>query len=165
MRHEGTISVLFALSPAWERDFLFHSMTFHTASAFDIVCRLDRDDTLDEVPQIKKQEVDTSLLLDMMRTQDFAGPLACRTSRVLGPISRHRVVDILTHMTKVSCASRPGSLVGFLPILCSGPCTARRFHILENDHTCRVGCPDEPGSLSHYNECRRLYNIFLSLWR
>ena len=26
-------------------------MTFHTANAFDIVCRLDRDDILDEVPQ------------------------------------------------------------------------------------------------------------------
>ena len=46
---------LFALSPAWERDFLFPSMTFHTANAFDIVCRLDRDDILDEVPQNKKK--------------------------------------------------------------------------------------------------------------
>ena len=41
---------LFALSLAWERDFLFPSMTFHTANAFDIVCRLDRDDILDEDP-------------------------------------------------------------------------------------------------------------------
>ena len=45
---------LFALSPAWEREFLFPTMTFHTANAFDIVCRLDRNDTLDEVPQNKK---------------------------------------------------------------------------------------------------------------
>ena len=50
---------LFALSPAWERDFLFPSMTFHTANAFDIVCRLDRDDTLDETPQNNKQKVAT----------------------------------------------------------------------------------------------------------
>ena len=54
---------LFALSPAWERDFLFPSMTFHTANAFDIVCQLDRDDTLDEVSsQNKKQKVATGLL-------------------------------------------------------------------------------------------------------
>ena len=139
---------LFALSPAWEQEFLFLSMTFHTANAFDIICRLDRDDTLDEVPQNKKQKVATSLLLDKLRKQDFAGPLSSRASRVLGPINRHRVADILLHMKSVSCASRPGLLVGFLRILCNGVCTARRFHTAENDHTCRIGCPDEPDSLS-----------------
>ena len=42
---------LFALSPAWEQEFLLLSMTIHTANAFfDIACRLDRDDTLDETP-------------------------------------------------------------------------------------------------------------------
>ena len=139
---------LFALSPAWEQEFLFPSTTFHTANAFDIVCGLDGDDTLDEVPRNKKQKVATSLLLDKMRTQDFAGLIACRASRVLGPISRHRVADILPHMKKVSCASRPGLLVGFLRILCNGLCTARRLHTVVNDHTCRVGCPDELDSLS-----------------
>ena len=89
-------------------------MAFSTANAFDIVCRLDRGDTLDEVPQNKKQKVVTSLLLDKLREQDFAGPLSGRDSRVLGPISRHRVADILPHMKKVSCVSRPGLLVGFL---------------------------------------------------
>ena len=141
-------TLLFALSPAWEQEFLLPSMTFHTANAFDIVCRLDRDDSLDEVPQNKKQKVATSLLLDKMRTQDFAGPIACRASRVLGPISRHRVADILHHMKKVSCASRPGLLVGFLRILSHGLCIERRFHTVENDHTCRVGCPGEPDFLS-----------------
>ena len=29
---------LFALSPDWEQELLFPSMTFHTANAFDIVC-------------------------------------------------------------------------------------------------------------------------------
>ena len=50
-------TLLFALSPARERDFLFPSMTFHTASAFDILCRLDRNDTLDDVPQNKNRKV------------------------------------------------------------------------------------------------------------
>ena len=45
------------------------------------------------------------------------------------------------------------------------PSSAWRFHTVENDHTCRIGCPDEPDSLTHHNECPRLYNIFLSLWR
>ena len=156
---------LFALSPAWERDFLFPSMTFHTANAFDIVCRLDRDDILDEVSQNNQQKVATGLLLVKLRTQDFAGPLSSRATRVLGPISRHCIADILPHMKRVSRASRPGLLVGFLRILCNGLCTARRFHTAENDHTCRIGCPDEPDSLTHYNMCPRLYNFFLSFWR
>ena len=111
---------LFALSPKREHEFLIPSMAFNTADAFDIVCRLDRYDTLDEVPQNKKQKFATSLLLDKLRKEDFAGPLASRASNVLGPISRHRVADILPHMKIVSRASRPGLLVGFLRILCNG---------------------------------------------
>ena len=67
-------------------------------------------------------------------------------------------------MKIVSGASRPGLLVGFLRILCNWLCTAWRFHTVEHDHTFRIGCPDEPDSLTHYNECPRLYNI-LSFWR
>ena len=71
------------------------------------------------MPQNKKQKAATGLLLDKLQKQDFAGPLACRASKVLGPISRHRVADILPHMKIVSRASRPGLLVGFLRILCN----------------------------------------------
>ena len=63
-------------------------------------------------------------------------------------------------MKLVSRASRPGLIVGFLRILCKGLCTALRFHTEEHDHTCRGGCPNEPDTLSHYNECPRLYDIF-----
>ena len=94
-------------------------MACGTANAFDLVCRLDRDGKLDEVPQDKKQKVATGLLLDKLHEQDFAGPLSLRASKVLGPISRCRVADI------------------------------------------SVGCPNEPDSLSHYNECPRLYNTFI----
>ena len=104
---------LFALSPAWEHEFSLPSMAFHTVNALDIICRLDRDDTRDEVPQNNEKKVATSLLLEKLRQQDFAGPLSCRASRVLGPISRHRIADILLHMKCVSCASRPGLIVGF----------------------------------------------------
>ena len=113
----------------------------------------------------KKQKVATGLLLDKLRAQDFAGPPSGRITRVLGPISRHRIADILPHMKIVSRASRPGLLVGFLRILCNGLCTTQRFHTEEHEHTCRVGCPNEPDSLIHYNECPRLYNIFASFWR
>ena len=107
----------FALSPVWEREFLGPSMAFSTADAFDMVCRLDRKGTLDEVPQNKKQKVATGLLLDKLHEQDFAGHLSSRASRVLGPISRYRVAHILLHMKLVSRASRPGLIVGILRIL------------------------------------------------
>ena len=84
----------------------------------------------------KKQKVATSLLCDKLRTQDFAGPISLRASKVLGPISRYRVADILPNMKLVSRASRPGLTVGFLRILCNGLCTALRFHT-ESDK--RVG--------------------------
>ena len=124
-------------------------MAYSTADAFDIMCRLDRTGTLDEAPQNNKQKVATGLLLDKLHKQDFAGPLSSRASKVLGPISRYRVADILPRMKLVSRASRPWLIVGFLRILCNGLCTAQRFHTEEHDHTCRVGCPNEPDSLSH----------------
>ena len=113
----------------------------------------------------KKQKVATGLLLDKLHKQDFAGPLSSRASRVLGPISRYRVADILSHMILVSRACRPGLTVGALRILCNVLCTAQRFHTEEHDRTCCVGCPNEPDSLSHYNECPRLYIMFTSFWR
>ena len=130
------------------KEFLVPSMALSTANAFDIVGRLDRDDSLDEVPQSKRQKIATGLFLDKLHKQDFAGPLSSRASRVLGPIIRHRVADNLPHMKSVSRASRPWLLVGFLRILCNGLCTAQRLHTDEHDHTCPIGCPDEP-ELSH----------------
>ena len=68
-------------------------------------------------------------------------------------------------MKLASRGSRPGLVVGLLRILCNGLCIAQRLHHEENEQTCRIGCPDEPDSLSHYNECPQLYNIFSTLWR
>ena len=39
------------------------------------------------------------------------------------------------------------------------------FTLREMKKMCRVGCPDEPDSLSHYNECLLLHNCFASVWR
>ena len=63
-------------------------------------------------------------------------------------------------MKLVSRACRPGLTVGLLRILCNGPCTAQLFHTEDHENTCRVGCPNEPDSLSlSYNECLRLYDM------
>ena len=151
---------IFALSPVWEKEFLAPSMACSTANVFDIVCRLDRHGKLDEAPQGKKLNVATGLLRDKRYEQDFAGPVSLPASKVLGPISRYRIAHILLHMKLVSCASRTGLTVGVLRILCNGLCTGQRFHAEEHDRTCRIGCPNEPDSPSHHNECVRLYGIF-----
>ena len=122
-------------------------MACSTAEAFDIICRLDHDGKLDEAPQNKKQKLATGLLRDKLYEQDFAGSISFRASKVLGPISRYRVSDILPHMKLVSRASRPGLTLGVLRILCNGLCTAQRFHTEGEEQKCRVGCPNEPDSM------------------
>ena len=101
-----TIALLFSLSIG-RKNFLFPPWLIAPQMLLILFCHLDRNDTLDEVPQNKKQKVATGLLLDKLHKQDFAGPLSSRASRVLGPISRYRVADILPHMKLVSRASHP----------------------------------------------------------
>ena len=162
IRLVDTIALLFSLSLSHLGKRISCSLyvPLSTADAFDIVCRLDRNDTLDEVPQNKKhRRLPLGCFLTNSINKTLLGfyPVA---PRELGPISRYRVADILPHMKLVSRASRPGLLVGFLRILCNGLCTAQRFHTDEHDHTCRVGCPNEP--LSHITECPRQH--FLSFF-
>ena len=111
------------------------------------------------------QKIAAGLLRHKLYEQDIAGPNAVRASRILGPISRYQIADILPHMKLASNASRLGLAVGILRVLCNGFFTAQRFHNDEEDHTCHVGCPDRPDSLSHYHECLRLYDLFSSFWR
>ena len=161
------VAPILALSSNWEKEFLAPSMARSTAEAFNIVCCLDHNGKLDDVPQVKKQKAATSLLRDELHWQDFAGPISFRASKVLGPIIRYRVADMVPHMKLASRASRPGLTIGFLRILCNRLCTARRFHTEGNEPTCRVGCQDEPDSLSlspHCSECPLLYNMFASIW-
>ena len=46
--------------------------------------QLDRNDTLDDVPQNKHQKASTRLLLDKLNEQDFAGSLSSRALKVSG---------------------------------------------------------------------------------
>ena len=58
-------------------------------------------------------------------------------------------------------ASRPGSAVGLLRVLCNGMCSAKRFHA-DEEQNCRVGCPHESDSLTHYNKCPFTTSLLLS---
>ena len=122
------------------------------------VCRLDHAGRMDD-----RQA--TALLRDEIQKQDFAKRVPLRASRILWPVSGYRTAPIMPQLSRASRASRPGRTVGFLRILRNGLCTAQRFHVEGDEQMCRVGCPDETDSLSHYNECPLLYNFFASVWR
>ena len=160
---EYDFATMFALSSDWEKNFLVPSMARSTADAFNIVLCLDHTCKLGDAPQDKRRNVATALLRDKLLAHDFAGPFSQRASRILGPISRFRVAEILPHMKLASRASRPGLTVGFLRILCNGLCTAHRFNVEGEAQMCQIGCPNEPDSISHYNECPLLYNLFASV--
>ena len=65
-------------SPIREKRFLVSTMSLSTADAFDIVCRLDRNDTPYEIPRKKKQKIPAELLLDkqISKTQLGLYPVA-----------------------------------------------------------------------------------------
>ena len=83
----------------------------------------------------------------------------------LGPICRHLMAQVIPMIRNDAHASLPGLAVGILHVLCNGLCTAKRFHVDNEEQTCRVGCIDEPDCLSHYNRCPLLSNIFVTIWR
>ena len=154
---------IYAITSEWKEKCLNPSMAQSTMEAHESVCRMDHIGKIADSPNYKKQKAETTLLRDEIQKRDFAKLVAARVSRILGPVSRFRIAQILPQMCHASRASRPGLAVGILRILCNGLCAAQRFHIEGEEQRCRVGCPDEPDSLSHYNECPLLYNFFASV--
>ena len=112
-------------------------------------------------PCDKMQKPATALLRD----GDLAVQIAARASRILGLISRHLMAQILRMICYAARASRPGFAVGVLRVSCTGMCKAKRFHVDNEERTCRVGCPDEHDCLSQYNKCPLLSNIFVTVWK
>ena len=140
---------IFALSSEWKE------------KSLAIVRRLDHYGKLDESPQDKKQKAATALLRDEFQKQDFAKPVSLRVSRILGPVSRFRIAQILLQMKLASRASRPGQTVGVLRILSNGLC--RRFHAEGEEQRCKVGCLDEPDSLALQRMSSVVQFFYLSL--
>ena len=142
-------------------------MARSTAEAFNMVCCLDRSGKLDDSPQNKKQKAATALLRDKLHEQDFAGPLSSRTSK--NSWNDQSVSHCGNSASHETCVARRSFWTHcwfffFLRILCNGLHTAQRFHTEGEEQLCRVGCPDAPDSLPHYNECPLLYNLFSSIW-
>ena len=92
------------------------------------------------------QKAALNLLSNTFQKRDFAQPISIRASRVLGPISRHHVAQIIPVVRTAAGASRPGLAVGLLRVLCNGMCATKRFHIDNEEHSCRMGCPNGPNA-------------------
>ena len=111
VRHAGTIALLTLLFLLLgNMGFFFHPRPSTQRMHLILFVGWTAMTHLMKFRKTKKQKVATGSLLDKLHRQDFAGPLSSRASRVLGPISRHRVADILPYMKSVSRTSRPGSL-------------------------------------------------------
>ena len=143
---------LFALTSEWDEKFLKTSMAYSTMEAYDYVYHMDHAGRFADSPSDKKQKAATALLRDTIQKRDFAVPIASRASNILGPISKHLMAPITPMICNAARASRPGLAVG-IRVLCNAMCTAQRFHMDDEKQKCRMGCPDELVSVSHYNEC------------
>ena len=85
----------FCLHLRMEGEFLNPSMSQCTMEALAFVRHLDHHGKLDESPQDKKQKAVTALLRDELQKQVFSKPVSLRASRVLGPVSRFRMAQVL----------------------------------------------------------------------
>ena len=63
-------------------------------------------------------------------------------------------------------ASRPGLAVGALRVFYAVACARQSGSMLTvRSKKCRVGCPGEPDSLTHYDKCPLSHNIIIALRR
>ena len=77
---------------------------------------MDRAAKIADSPRDRIQKVATTLLCDTIQKRDFALPIAKQASKVLGPISRHHVAQILPLIRSAAPASRRGFAVGILRV-------------------------------------------------
>ena len=155
----------YAITYEWKEKILNPSMAHSTMEAYESVCRLDHAGKVAESPAQKRKKKPPRLCSATKSQNSTLPNLQLHAS----PESLDLSVESALHSFCLRCvmsrASRPGLAVGIPRILCNGLCTAQRFHMEGEEQRCGVRCLDEPGSLSHYNECPLLYNIFASVWR
>ena len=131
--------------------------------AYKIVCQIVRIGNIPPARNLQKAAMNL-LSFTTIQQRDFSQPISVRASRVLGPISRHHVAQIIHMVRNAARSSRQGLAVA-PSVLCNCMGTTRRFHVENEEHSCRLGCPNELDCLSHHNRCPLLSNIFGSLWR
>ena len=155
----------YAHTPEWEKSSCKHQWHLTPWRPMSMCDRLIVTAKLLILPTTRCRRLPQPFLCDTIQKRDFALPTAQRTAKVLGPISRHHVAQILPMIRKAARATRPGLAVGILRLLCNGMCATKRLHVVNDDQTCSVGCNDEPDCLSHCNKCPLLFDISATIWR
>ena len=97
---------ILALCPSWERNFLLplwlvaprmRSILYVVWTAMASLMRSHRT---------RNRRLPLAYSVTNYTHSVLPGPISLRASKILGPICRHRVADILTHMKRASRASR-----------------------------------------------------------
>ena len=140
-------------------------MAFSMMEAHNLVCRVNRSGAALGSPPHKVQSAATTLLYEMEQTRDDSRQNAKRTTKILGPINRRRIAQILPAIRSASRATRSGLAVSIIGILCHVFVPRDASTIRKMIKTCRIGCQDQPNCLGHYNECLRFATIFASCIR
>ena len=99
-------------------------IAFSTMEAHEYVCNIDRTGNITASPARNLQKAATNLLCSAIQKRDFAQPFVRRATRVLGPIRRHHVAQIIPMVRKTARASRSGLAVGIFRV-CATACAQR----------------------------------------
>ena len=117
---------LHAVAGAWSAFMLHRSTSFSTKKAHIFVCRLDYSGVFVGSPPHKMQRAATALLCKVEQKRDFSRHIAKRATKVIGPISRHRISSILPVIRSASRVTLPGLASDIIQIMCVGLCASRR---------------------------------------
>ena len=101
-----------SLFKRWDRTMLHPSIAHATMFAHDFVSRLDRSGRLQRIQTHNMQASVTALLCAHEQQRDFARVIAVRPSNIFGPISSHRITQVLAAARKARRATRPVPAVG-----------------------------------------------------
>ena len=126
---------------------LHRAMANATMKAHEHVCQLDRSGCVPRALSHKMQASANTLLCEYEQQGDFSRAIAERASDVFGPISRHRITQVVPG---IRCASRARVGCGITRVMCHGLCTC---DMDEYDQLCRLGCVHQPDRLRHYIQC------------
>ena len=128
--------------------------------AHNLVCRVNRSGAALGSPPHKVQSAATTLLYEMEQARDDSRQNAKRATKILGPINRRCIAQILPAIRSASRATRSGLTFSIIGILCHVLVPRDASTIRKMIKTCRIGCQDQPNCIGHYNECLRFATIF-----
>ena len=87
----------------------------------------------------------------------IAQAVCSRSNRVLCHL-------LMKGLCRAANSCKLGLIVGALRVACNGLCTAVRFHTVEENRACVLGCPEGLECLQHCNRCTTLFDHLRSLW-